>query len=187
MITSPVTSLRPSTKPAKYLVHPRLSSAFVTHDSIFFPFIATRLKLVDLHFVERMGDCHRLTPQPAPLTADATVVYRWRLDAEPVGCRLSQANMVASLCALRLSTQRVMGEEDTYLSYVPLAHIFERSMLLLCLISGAQIGFFHGETQKLFEDAVRCERNCAAADNSSLLPVLCRTLILAHTGVPYAY
>eukprot|EP00966_Prymnesium_polylepis_P312259 7215313-Prymnesium_polylepis.1 len=86
-----------------------------------------------------MGDNQRLPPQPAPLTAPATVVYRWRLDAEPVGCRLSQANLVASLCALRLSAHGVVGDSDVYLSYVPLAHIFERSMLLLCLITGAQV------------------------------------------------
>ncbi|KAL1512425.1 hypothetical protein AB1Y20_005681 [Prymnesium parvum] len=110
------------------------------------------LKLVDLNFIERMGDCQRLPPQPAPPTAAATLVYRWRLDAEPVGCRLSQANMVASLCALRLAAHGVVSKHDTYLSYVPLAHIFERSMLLLCLISGAQIGFYHGQTQKLFDD-----------------------------------
>ncbi|KAL3922100.1 MAG: hypothetical protein SGPRY_004683 [Prymnesium sp.] len=112
------------------------------------------LKLVDLNFVERMGECHRLPPQPSPLTAAATVVYRWRLDAEPVGCRLSQANLVASLCALRLAAAGVVGNDDTYLSYVPLAHIFERSMLLLCLVSGAKIGFYHGQTQKLFDDVV---------------------------------
>ena len=35
---------------------------------------------------------------------------------------------------------------------VPLAHIFERSVLLLCLISGAAIGFYHGVQTALLED-----------------------------------
>ena len=51
-----------------------------------------QLKLYDFGFVERMGECQRLPPSPSESSALATVVYRWRLDAEPVGCCLSQAS-----------------------------------------------------------------------------------------------
>jgi hypothetical protein len=57
------------------------------------------VKLRDFGFVERMGECGRLPPQPPAASALASIVYRWRLDAEPVGVRLSQANLVASMCA----------------------------------------------------------------------------------------
>ena len=52
---------------------------------------ASPLKLRDFEFVERMGDCHRLPPCPSPASALATIMYRWRLDDEPIGCRISQA------------------------------------------------------------------------------------------------
>ena len=61
----------------------------------------TALKLYDLPFVEQMGERNRRPPCPPAASALATIVYRWRLDADPVGCRLTQANLVASLCALR--------------------------------------------------------------------------------------
>ena len=92
------------------------------------------------------------TPGRAPSIVPALGRYRWRLDKEPVGCRLSQANMIASLCGLRMCMDGVVGETDLHLSYVPLAHVFERSMQLLCLISGAAIGFYHGVQNALLED-----------------------------------
>lgn len=60
-----------------------------------------------------MGECQRLPPAPPAASALATIVYRWRLDADPVGCRLSQANLVASMCALRLCTRPLLGERET--------------------------------------------------------------------------
>ena len=60
--------------------------------------------------------------------------------------------MIASLCGLRMCMDGVVGETDLHLSYVPLAHVFERSMQLLCLISGAAIGFYHGVQNALLED-----------------------------------
>ena len=45
-----------------------------------------------------------------------------------------------------------MSEASVHLSYVPLAHIFERSVLLLCLSSGAAVGFYHGVQDGLLND-----------------------------------
>ena len=60
--------------------------------------------------------------------------------------------MIASLCGLRMCMDGVVGETDLHLSYVPLAHVFERLMQLLCLISGAAIGFYHGVQNAVLED-----------------------------------
>ena len=40
---------------------------------------------------------------------------------------MSQANMIASLCGLRMCMDGVVSEMDLHLSYVPLAHVLERS------------------------------------------------------------
>ena len=42
--------------------------------------------------------------------------------------------------------------QDVYISYLPLAHVFERFMYGLCFASGVQIGFFQGDVFKLKED-----------------------------------
>jgi len=46
----------------------------------------------------------------------------------------------------------LLDEQDVHLSYVPLAHIFERSIALLCLASGAALGFQHGTQTALLDD-----------------------------------
>ena len=68
------------------------------------------------------------------------------------GCRISQASLVASLCGLRMCMAEVADERDVHLSYVPLAHVFERSMQLVCLVSGAAVGFYHGVQNDLLDD-----------------------------------
>ena len=50
------------------------------------------------------------------------------------------------------SVVAVVSEASVHLSYVPLAHIFERSVLLLCLSSGAAVGFYHGVQDGLLND-----------------------------------
>ncbi|KXJ04726.1 Long chain acyl-CoA synthetase 3, partial [Exaiptasia diaphana] len=42
--------------------------------------------------------------------------------------------------------------EDAYLSYLPLAHIYERTAYLLVLCGGARIGFYRGDPKLLLED-----------------------------------
>jgi len=56
------------------------------------------------------------------------------------------------MCALRMSMSPLLNEYDVHLSYVPLAHIFERSILLLCISSGTAIGFYHGRQTDLLDD-----------------------------------
>nr|KAG5688584.1 hypothetical protein BaRGS_002799 [Batillaria attramentaria] len=41
---------------------------------------------------------------------------------------------------------------DTHLSYLPLAHMFERGMHIMLYMHGAQIGYFSGDIRKLTED-----------------------------------
>ncbi|KAE8679293.1 Long chain acyl-CoA synthetase 7, peroxisomal [Hibiscus syriacus] len=41
---------------------------------------------------------------------------------------------------------------DVYISYLPLAHIYERTDQIICLYSGMAIGFYQGDTLKLMDD-----------------------------------
>jgi hypothetical protein len=43
-------------------------------------------------------------------------------------------------------------QDDVHLSYLPLAHMLERVVVTFMLSAGAQIGFFSGSVDTLFDD-----------------------------------
>ena len=43
-------------------------------------------------------------------------------------------------------------DDDIYISYLPLAHVFERLLMLTCLSYYIQYGFYQGDVMKLRED-----------------------------------
>lgn len=44
------------------------------------------------------------------------------------------------------------SKQDSYLSYLPLAHVFERVVVTTLIHAGAQLGFYQGDTLKLLDD-----------------------------------
>jgi long-chain acyl-CoA synthetase len=44
------------------------------------------------------------------------------------------------------------GPEDVHLSYLPLAHVFERVVMGAILGWGARVGFYQGDATKLLDD-----------------------------------
>lgn len=42
--------------------------------------------------------------------------------------------------------------DDTYISYLPLAHVFDRLGVYAALSVGAAVGFFGGEILKIIDD-----------------------------------
>jgi long-chain acyl-CoA synthetase len=51
-----------------------------------------------------------------------------------------------------MAVSPLLTEFDLHLSYVPVAHMLERSVLLLCIASGAAIGFYRGRQTELLDD-----------------------------------
>lgn len=47
-----------------------------------------------------------------------------------------------------------IGKEDIHLSYLPLAHVFERLVEGVCWTVGARCGFYQGNTLAIAEDMV---------------------------------
>ncbi len=43
-------------------------------------------------------------------------------------------------------------KDDIHISYLPLAHVFERAVMTMIIGSGAHAGFYQGDALKLLED-----------------------------------
>ncbi|XP_042895972.1 long-chain-fatty-acid--CoA ligase 6 [Parasteatoda tepidariorum] len=83
----------------------------------------------------------------------ATVCYTSGTTGDPKGVVLTHGNMIACASAIIL----VMGvnaptSSDVLISYLPLAHMFERITQILSYISGGSVGFSQGNIKLLTDD-----------------------------------
>ncbi|EGT48080.1 hypothetical protein CAEBREN_08383 [Caenorhabditis brenneri] len=86
---------------------------------------------------------------PTPETL-ATISFTSGTTGRPKGVMLSHMN----LCSSTMSCDEFdsVSGDDNYLSYLPLAHIYERLCTLSNFTIGSRIGFFRGDPTLLLED-----------------------------------
>jgi len=99
--------------------------------------------------VENLG---KSTPrQPIPPTPETitTINYTSGTTGMPKGAVLTHAAAVAALVGPKLmgAIEGVPG--DTMLSFLPLAHIYERENINMCIYAGMRVGFFHGDVTQV--------------------------------------
>ncbi len=71
----------------------------------------------------------------------------------PKGVMLTHRNFVSNLAGLQVFDGVFkVRDDDVYYSYLPLAHVFERCILLLAVANKMKIGFYQGDVLKLKED-----------------------------------
>ena len=88
-------------------------------------------------------------PTPSSLF---TICYTSGTTGRAKGAIIKQSSMVSTIAGLRSTPGFEFVSEDSYLSYLPLAHMMERIAIHYLIQSGASIGFFQGEVLKLKED-----------------------------------
>ena len=66
---------------------------------------------------------------------------------------LSNENFLSAIDnILQVAGQFTFNSDDTYISYLPLAHVFDRLGVYAAMSVGAAVGFFSGNIQKIIDD-----------------------------------
>eukprot|EP00850_Spirogloea_muscicola_P001905 SM000007S20865 [mRNA] locus=s7:611829:626196:+ [translate_table: standard] len=94
---------------------------------------------------------------PTPPTAEdiCTIMYTSGTTGEPKGVLLSHQAIcteIASVYKFLVDINEEMTQKDRFLSYLPLAHIFDRVSEEFFIYIGGEIGFWQGDIKKLVED-----------------------------------
>lgn len=84
-----------------------------------------------------------------------TIMYTSGTTGDPKGVMISNDSIIALLAGVKCLLESVhekLHDKDVYLSYLPLAHIFDRVIEEAFILHGASIGFWRGDVKLLIED-----------------------------------
>ncbi|GMJ15056.1 long-chain acyl-CoA synthetase 4 [Hibiscus trionum] len=84
-----------------------------------------------------------------------TIMYTSGTTGDPKGVLISNESIVTLIAGVNNLLERVNEQltmKDVYISYLPLAHIFDRVIEELFISHGASIGFWRGDVKLLVED-----------------------------------
>ncbi|KAM3255844.1 hypothetical protein ACQJBY_048802 [Aegilops geniculata] len=100
-----------------------------------------------LHSQGKMSSQIYRPPKPEDV---ATICYTSGTTGTPKGAVLSHENLIANVAGSSLGVK--FYPSDVYISYLPLAHIYERANQIALLHYGVAIGFYQGDNLKLMDD-----------------------------------
>ncbi|XWS08998.1 hypothetical protein CRYUN_Cryun40dG0048200 [Craigia yunnanensis] len=93
----------------------------------------------------------KLQPFCPPKADDiATICYTSGTTGTPKGVVLTHGNLIASAAGCSIATK--FNPSDVYISYLPLAHIYERANQVALVYFGVAAGFYQGDNMKLMDD-----------------------------------
>ncbi|KAK3118963.1 hypothetical protein QOZ80_9BG0711490 [Eleusine coracana subsp. coracana] len=84
-----------------------------------------------------------------------TIMYTSGTTGDPKGVIITNRAIIAGVSTtdhLLEETDKVVTEDDSYFSYLPLAHIFDQVIENYCISKGASVGFWQGDIRYLMED-----------------------------------
>ncbi|XP_044521510.1 long-chain-fatty-acid--CoA ligase 5 [Gracilinanus agilis] len=112
------------------------------------------IEILSLYDAEILGKENFRKPVP-PKPEDLSIVcFTSGTTGDPKGAMLTHENIVADAAAFLKCVENSFypTPEDTTISYLPLAHMFERVVQAVVYTSGARVGFFQGDIRLLADD-----------------------------------
>ncbi|GFS96040.1 long-chain-fatty-acid--CoA ligase 1 [Nephila pilipes] len=109
--------------------------------------------LISYKEMESLGKANPVNLIPPKPENLATICYTSGTTGSPKGVMLTHKSIVANVSAVMLQLgETAPGSSDTMLSFLPLAHMFERCCQIGLYMTGGKVGFFQGDIRKLNED-----------------------------------
>ncbi|XP_024050050.1 long-chain-fatty-acid--CoA ligase 1 isoform X2 [Terrapene carolina triunguis] len=112
------------------------------------------VEILSLRELEEVGRAHRQKPVPPNPEDLAVICFTSGTTGNPKGAMITHQNIVSNASAFVKATESacVLNPSDTHISFLPLAHMFERLVQCVILCHGARIGFFQGDIRLLMDD-----------------------------------
>ncbi|AQK57336.1 AMP-binding protein [Zea mays] len=110
----------------------------------------TECKIMTYNRLHNEGKMSPQTFRPPKPEDIATICYTSGTTGTPKGAVLSHENLIANVAGSSLGIK--FYPSDVYISYLPLAHIYERANQVALLHYGVAIGFYQGDNLKLMDD-----------------------------------
>ncbi|XP_008933528.1 PREDICTED: long-chain-fatty-acid--CoA ligase 1 [Merops nubicus] len=104
--------------------------------------------------IEELGRAHRQKPMPPKPEDLAVICFTSGTTGNPKGAMITHENIVSNASAFVKTTEKTFmpSSDDVLISFLPLAHMFERIVECVILCHGARIGFFQGDIRLLMDD-----------------------------------
>ena len=112
------------------------------------------IKLMSFDMLKETGAAHMRAPIPAQPSDLATICYTSGTTGTPKGAMLTHANivsMVSSCYFLLHNAALIEAGKERYISYLPLAHMYERVAQASMVAVGGRIAFFQQDIKFLLD------------------------------------
>uniref|UniRef100_A0AAR2KP74 Long-chain-fatty-acid--CoA ligase n=1 Tax=Pygocentrus nattereri TaxID=42514 RepID=A0AAR2KP74_PYGNA len=112
------------------------------------------IEIISLKELEAIGKANYKRPTPPKPEDLALICFTSGTTGNPKGAMLTHGNIISN-CAgfIRITEGKLRpNRHDTLISFLPLAHMFERVVECVILVHGARIGYFQGDIRLLMDD-----------------------------------
>ncbi|KAM7000742.1 long-chain-fatty-acid--CoA ligase 1-like isoform 2-T2 [Tautogolabrus adspersus] len=112
------------------------------------------IHILSMQEMEAIGKANHRQPVPPRPEDMAVICFTSGTTGNPKGAMLTHGNIVSNCSAfMKVTESRAQTTtDDVMMSFLPLAHMFERVVEGVMIVQGASIGFFQGDIRLLSDD-----------------------------------